>query len=167
VSGPGWLAPGLAALLMLITVVCVGRLARWRRRRPAEPDVDALHAVMGVVMAGMLLPGLSFLPDRIWQRLFAVAAAWFAAQAIGSRLWAAQGRPFSRLAPHVIECAAMIYMLAPARSTSSGRMAMAGMTALPAANPVVTLLFAATLLGYLLWTTDQLTAMGYMLLTML
>jgi Domain of unknown function (DUF5134) len=158
VSGPGWLAAGLAALLLLITASCLGRLALWRRRRPAEPDVDALHAVMGVAMAGMLLPRLSLVPGRFWQALFAIAAAWFAARAISSRGRPARRPRFSQLAPHVVECAAMIYMLLPARSDSAGQMAMAGMASTSAANPVITLLFAVFLLSYLLRTADQLTA---------
>lgn len=157
-TGPGWLAPGLAALMLLITASCVARLVRWPRRRPAEPDVDALHAVMGIAMAGMLLPHLSVVPGEVWQALFAIAATWFAARAIGSRARQAGHRRFSQLAPHVVECAAMIYMLLPARSDSTGRMAMAGMASASTANPVVTLLFAVFLLGYLLWTADQLTA---------
>jgi hypothetical protein len=159
-TGPGWLAPGLAALMLLITASCIGRLARWRRRRPFEPDVDALHAVMGVAMTGMLLPHLSFVPGRVWQALFGVAATWFATRAIRSRAKPAGHPGFSHLAPHVVECAAMIYMLLPARSTSAERMTMAGMATSPTANPVVPLLLAVFLVGYLLWTADQLTGRG-------
>jgi hypothetical protein len=156
-SGPGWLAPGLAVLMLLITASCISRLARWRRRRPAEPDVDALHAVMGIAMAGMLLPHLSLVPGRAWQALFGIAAAWFGARAIRSRARPAGRRRFSHLAPHVVECTAMIYMLIPVSSNSADRMAMAGMAAAPIANPVITLLFAVFLVGYLFWTADQLT----------
>jgi len=157
-SGPGWLASGLAALMLLITASCIGRLALWRRRRPFEPDVDALHAVMGIAMAGMLLPHLSLVPGRAWQALFVIAAVWFAARAIRSRGRPAGQRRFSHLAAHVVECAAMIYMLVPVRSDNAGRMAMAGMASASTANPVVTLLFAVFLVGYVLWTADQLTA---------
>jgi hypothetical protein len=157
-TGPGWLAAGLAALMLLIAGSCIVRLALWRHRRPAEPDVDALHAVMGVAMAGMLLPHLSLLPGRVWQALLGIAAAWFAARAIRSRARPASQRPFSHLAPHAVECAAMVYMLIPARGTTAEPAAMAGMTAAPFANPVVTLLFTVFLVGYLLWTADQLLA---------
>jgi Domain of unknown function (DUF5134) len=158
-TGPGWLAPGLAALMLLITASCIIRLARWRRRRPAEPDVDALHAVMGVAMAGMLLPDLSLVPAPVWRALFGIAAAWFAARAIRSRArMAGHHRRFPHPAPHAVESAAMIYMLIPARGHSTGRMAMAGMQASAVANPVVTLLFAVFLVAYMLWTADRFTA---------
>ena len=157
-SGPNWLAPCLAAVMLLITASCTVRLARWGRRRPAQPDVDALHAVMGVAMAGMLAPQLSVLPGRVWQAVFGVAAAWFAARAIRPRVRQVGTGRFSHPAPHVLECAAMIYMLIPARGHVAARMAMPGMAWSSLANPVVTLLFAVFLAGYVLWTADQLTA---------
>jgi hypothetical protein len=158
VSGPGWLAPCLAVLMLLITASCIVRLARWRRRHPVEPDVDALHALMGIAMAGMLLSPLSLVPGRVWQALFGVAAAWFAARAVRPHARPAGPRRFSHPAAHVLECAVMIYMLIPARGHGAARMAMPGMAVSSAANPVVTLLFAVFLAGYVLWTADQLTA---------
>jgi Domain of unknown function (DUF5134) len=156
--GPSWLAPGVAALMLLVTATSTFRLARWRRRRPVEPDVDALHAMMGIAMAGMLLPQLSVVPGRVWQAVFGVAAGWFAARAIGPRAWRADGRRFTHPAPHVVECAAMLYMLIPARSQGAAGMAMPGLAASSVANPVVTLLFAVFLVGYVLSSADQLTA---------
>ena len=114
---------------------------------------------MGVAMAGMLAPQLSVLPGRVWQAVFGVAAAWFAARAIRPRVRQVGTGRFSHPAPHVLECAAMIYMLIPARGHVAARMAMPGIGAWSSlANPVVTLLFAVFLAGYVLWTADQLTA---------
>ena len=82
-SGPAWLAGGFAALMIMVAVYCAGRLAVSRLRgRDTELDTDGLHVLMGVAMAGMLEPGLSPVPGTAWRAVFAVAAAWFACQAI-------------------------------------------------------------------------------------
>ncbi len=156
-TGPGWLAAGLAALMLLIAASCTARLAISRlRSRHTEPDADTLHVIMGVAMAGMLEPRLSPLPATIWQAVFAAAAAWFTWQAVRAR---SRRRP-ARLvcahpAPHAVECAAMIYMLLPARQATHA--AMPGMNDTNAlANPALGLILALFMLGYILWAADQL-----------
>jgi hypothetical protein len=152
-----------------------GRRFRWRwvRRRWAEFEADCLHVLMGVAMAGMLLPQLRILPARVWEAVFGLGAAWFGWRAfagrvgsreIGTRRGVALGRlgggaPFA----HVIECVAMMFMLLPAvddalvRSHPFGR-AMAGMggSGLASVAPAVALLLALCLVGYVVWTTDGL-----------
>lgn len=106
----------------------------------------------------MLEPQLSPAPGWAWRALFGVTAVWFAVRALSTRR-----RGLSRhsrrtgLAAHVLESAAMIYMLTPARTISTAQAAMPGMTAAAPANPVVTLLFTLLMVGYILWTADQLT----------
>ena len=160
-SGPAWLAGGFAALMIMVAACGAGRLAVFRvRGKATELDTDGVHVLMGVAMAGMLEPGLSPVPGTVWQAVFAVAAAWFAGQAIRAR----NGRPGGPLcahpAPHAVECAAMVYMLLPAGSRPSGRgpgMAMPGMNGSAAAgNPALTLVLALFMLGYILWTIDRL-----------
>ncbi len=81
-TGPHWLAGLLAAVMIMIAACCAVRLAAWRRRhRITEVDADGIHLLMGVAMAGMLVPRLSALPGTAWEAVFAVAAAWFAWQA--------------------------------------------------------------------------------------
>jgi Domain of unknown function (DUF5134) len=49
----------------------------------SEFDADALHAVMGAAMAGMLVPRLSVLPENAWAVVFGIEAArlgWHAAR---------------------------------------------------------------------------------------
>ncbi len=56
-AGPAWLAGLLAVVMIATAVYCASRLAvAWRRRRPTEYDVDAVHVLMGVAMAEMLVP---------------------------------------------------------------------------------------------------------------
>jgi hypothetical protein len=165
VTGPAWLAGGLALLMLLVAVICAGRLALHRvRGRATELDADGLHVLMGIAMAGMLEPRLTLIPDAAWLVAFAVAAAWFTGQAIRSRV---RGRPrgwrCAHPAPHAVECGAMLFMLRPAGLAGHGAAAaMPGMNAVgasPAAgNPALALVLALFMLGYLLWTADRLAA---------
>jgi hypothetical protein len=152
---PGWLAGVFAGVMLLIATCCAVRLGFWRLRgRQADPQADALHILMGVAMAGMLEPRIAVIPDGVWLAVFAVAAVWFGAQASRAR-----GRSrFTRgrcahPAPHAVECAAMLYMLLASRSA----MTMPGMGRSGAsANPALTLVLALFMLGYIVWTADQL-----------
>ncbi len=163
-TAPAWLPVGFAAVMLLIAACCAARLAIWRvRGRTTELEADALHVLMGVAMAGMLEPRLSPVPAAAWRALFAAAAAWFAWRAISAR-----GRPRSRNwrcahpGPHAVECAAMIYMLLPARVAGHATaMAMPGMTGTAATvNPALALVLALFMAGYILWTSDQLAALS-------
>ncbi|HSZ49545.1 MAG TPA: DUF5134 domain-containing protein [Streptosporangiaceae bacterium] len=161
-TGPGWLTAVLAALMVIIAGCCLVRLAVWGPRgRLTDPQADAAHVLMGVAMAGMLEPGVIAIPDSLWRGVFAAGAAWFGWQAIrapGRRSlgWSRCGDPV----PHAVECGAMLYMLLPSRQASTGT----GMT-MPAlagpdmaVNPALTVVLAVFMLGYVLWTADQLTA---------
>jgi hypothetical protein len=164
VTGPSWLAAAVAAVMLLIAASCAVRLGISRSRgRATEADADGLHVVMGVAMAGMLEPRLGFLPGIAWQAVFGAAAAWFGWQAIRARRRRPGGWRCAHPAPHAVECAAMVYMLLPARSAGHApAMAMPGMSGPAAAgsNPAVALVLALFMLGYILWATDQLAALS-------
>lgn len=160
-SAPAWLAPGFAALMVVVAACSAGRLAiSWLRAKNTERDADALHVLMGVAMAGMLEPRLTPVPVTAWRAVFAAAAAWFAWQAI-RRSRQAGGSRGAHTAAHAVECAAMVYMLLPLGSWPAGHdpaMAMPGMTqATTAGNPALTLVLALFMLGYVLWAIDRLT----------
>jgi hypothetical protein len=161
-TGPAWLAPAFAALMLAIAACCATRLAIWRLHgRGIEPDADGVHVLMGVAMAGMLEPRLSPLPSAAWQAVFASAAAWFTWRAIRARR---QPQPVrlrcTHPAPHAVECAAMIYMLLPAHPAGQQpSMSMPAMSG-PTANPALALILAMFMLGYVLWTTDELAALS-------
>jgi len=163
-TGPSWLAVGFAGLMLLIAASCVTRLAVWwLRGRGTELDADGLHILMGMAMAGMLEPRLSPLPDTVWRAVFLAGAGWFGWQAVGARIRRKPSQ--SRCAhpvPHAVECAAMLYMLLPAKPAARGpAMAMPGMNG-PAAvdNPALALVLALFMVGYILWTTDQLAVLS-------
>jgi hypothetical protein len=162
VSGPAWLAPGFAALTLLIAAASACRLTLGRLQgRVTEPDVDAHHVLMGVAMAGMFEPRLRLLPDAGWLGLFAAGAAWFAWRLIRAR---ARGRisglTCAHPAPHAVECAVMLYMLGPAGPVGHGTAAaMPGMSNAPATlagNPALAVVLAVFMIGYMMWTTDRL-----------
>jgi hypothetical protein len=168
-TGPAWLAAGIAAAVLLVAAYCAGRLAIWRLRgRRTELDADGVHVLMGVAMAGMLAPRLRAVPDPVWLGMFTAAAAWFGWQAIRSRT---RSRPGGLLcahpAPHAVESAAMLYMLLPAgpagpagRDPGSAMPAMSGTSGIAAGNPAIVTILALFMLGYILWTTDQLAALS-------
>lgn len=162
-SGPDWLAGGLAVLMIMIAVYCAGRLVVSRLRgRDIEVVADGLHVLMGVAMAGMFEPRLTPIPGAVWRAVFAVAAAWFAWRAIR-----AGRRPSARCAhpaAHAVECAAMVYMVLPVGSWPSGRgpgMTMPGMgQGTTVGNPALTLVLALFMLGYVLWAIDRLAVLS-------
>jgi hypothetical protein len=163
VAGPAWITAGLAAVMLLIAVCCAARLGIGRLPgRDTELDTDTLHVLMGVAMAGMLEPRLSPVPGPVWRAVFAAATAWFAWQAIRARRRRPGSWRCTHPAPHAVECAAMIYMLLPARPAGRApAMAMPGMSEpAAAANPALALILALFMVGYMLWTTDQLATLS-------
>jgi len=89
---PAWLGYVLAAVVIAVALFSAARLvaARGRRRR-CEVDADGVHVVMGVAMAGMLVPGLAVLPEPVWAVIFAAGAGWFGWRAIWVRRLAVAG----------------------------------------------------------------------------
>jgi hypothetical protein len=168
-SGPGWLTGLLAAVMLTIAAYNVTRLVaapRWGRA--AELDADGTHVVMGVAMAGMLTPGLSFAPKPLWLAVFAAGGAWFGWQFLRTR----SGQPAGpwrcpHPLPHLIECAAMVFMFAlpaAAATTANAGVGMGGMgTALTGAaarfSPL-TLLLAVFMVGYVMWLGNNLSALA-------
>ena len=168
-AGPSWLAGTFAAVVILAGAYSASRLViSLRRGRATEPDADALHAVMGAAMAGMLVPRLSVLPGGVWLVIFGIAAAWFGWRAVRARGFAAVvGSPFRLPVPHLIECVAMLYMLLPVHGPGPAHgqagMAMGGMGAYagPAGSfPVLAVILALFMLGYIVWTTDRLASLA-------
>jgi len=119
--------------------------------------------LMGLAMAGMLLPGLKIFWTGGWQVVFALGAvgfAWPAVQELRTSK-AACDRPRHHHVQHVLACGAMLYMLADARpgAAASGS-GMDGMVSRAAPFPTLALVLAIGLLGYVIWTADRLTSLA-------
>jgi len=158
-GGPAWLTAIFAAASLAVAVYCAGRLAVARRwHRPTELDTDGAHVVMGVAMAGMLVSGLRTLPSAIWEVLFAAAAAWFGYRMFRARR-GAQPSPWhsSHPLPHLVECAAMVFMFLILPASAAVGAATSGMTATESRFSFLTLPLALYLLGYVVWLGDRVT----------
>ncbi len=166
-TGPSWLAKTLAAVMIVTAAYCFSRLVTaWRSKRRTDYDVDGVHIVMGVAMAGMLVPRLNPFWDSGWEVIFAAAVAWFGWQTIrGYRNELAVGRRWvAHHLQHVVACGAMLYMflaVAPARAGGSGSgMAMGGSSGSTTAFPTLALVLTLALVGYVIWTADRFTSLA-------
>jgi hypothetical protein len=165
-AGPSWLPGVFAAVMIVVAAYSAGRLAVSRLQgRVTESDADGLHVVMGVAMAGMLVPRLNVLPAGVWAAAFTAAAAWFGWRAILPQRLRAGGSRCRFPLPHLIECVAMLVMLLPVGATRSGampRMAMPGMAApagLAGRLPAIAVVLVLFMIGYIIWTTDRLASL--------
>jgi hypothetical protein len=164
-AGPSWLAGGFAAVMILAAGYSASRLVMARRRGlVTEVDADGLHAVMGTAMAGMLVPQLALLPGTAWMVVFGSGTAWFGARSL--RAWHPSRSSWQCRypVPHLIECIAMLYMLLAVRGARPGTgMAMPGMStssSAPTVFPALAVVLALFMLGYIMWTTDQLASLA-------
>ena len=136
-STPAWILEIFAAVMILVAEASAGQLVAaraWTRRDGTDADIALSRLLMGIAMAGILVPGLSALPNAVWDVVFAVMTAWFA-----WRLWresrgrgavaAAQGH----YAPHLVQSAAMLYLFAAlaAPSAAGSGASMPGMGEMP------------------------------------
>ena len=158
-GGPAWLTAIFAAASLAVAVYCAGRLVVARRgHRPTELDTDGAHVIMGVAMAGMLVSGLRTLPSAIWEVVFAAAAVWFGYRMLQARR-DAQSSPWrsSHPLPHLVECAAMVFMflILPASAAAAGTSMT--MTATESRFSFLTLPLALFLFGYVVWLGDRVT----------
>ena len=168
-SGPSWLTGSLAAVMILTAAYSASRLAvSHLRGRTTEFDADALHAVMGAAMAGMLVPRLNVLPSSVWLVIFGMGATWFGWHTVRAQGLRASGHSPGRFpVPHLIECVAMVYMLLPLHGAPPAHggtgMAMAGMGGSAGSSgtfPALAAVLALFMVGYIVWTTDRLASLA-------
>ena len=164
-AGPSWLAWIFASVMIIVSGYCLTRLAAsWRQHRPSDHRVDGIHVLMGVAMAGMLVPRLRVFWTGGWELVFAAGAAWFGWLAIREF----RGRPTMGGRPghhlqHVLACGAMLYMylaVATVAKAAAGDSAMGGMAAGGAHFRTLALVLAMALLGYTVWTVDRLSSLA-------
>ena len=162
-AGPSWLAATFAAVMLVVAGYCASRLVvsqLWRRQ--TELDGDAIHVVMGVAMAGMLVAQLNPLPSQVWVAGFALTAVWFGSQAIRAfrgRSIGAQWCPHP--VPHLVESGAMLYMLLAVSAGGAGGPGGGMATSAAAARfPALGLALALFMIGYVVWTADRITPLA-------
>jgi hypothetical protein len=134
-STPAGILGICAAIMILVAEVSAGQLMigrAWTHR--GGTDIAVSQLLMGIALAGILVPGLSILPNAVWEVVFAVTTAWFA-----WCLWReSRGRGAAAVAhgdyvPHLVHSAAMLYFFAALAGPSvegsgtSGTGGMSGM----------------------------------------
>jgi hypothetical protein len=169
-TGQSWLAATFAVIMIGTAGYCLTRLAvSWRRHRPTDRHVDGMHVLMGVAMAGMLVPRLRLMWPGGWEIIFAAGAALFAwriaraACAPGARARGMRAGGQAHDAQHLLGCAAMLYMLvvlAPITTRIAASHSAAPRMLGPAAPSAVPLVLAVSLLGCVVWTADRMSAMA-------
>ena len=166
VGGPSWLAGILAAIMFAAAAYCASRVVIARgHQRAAERGADLVLTVMGVAMAGMLVRWLNPLPDRLWAGMFAGGMAWFGWQAWRGHRTAAPERgraPHRHPLPHLVMCGAMVYMPLAAHAATPGPgtgLAMGG-SAGGGHFPLLALVLAVFMVGYVMWQADRLPALA-------
>jgi Domain of unknown function (DUF5134) len=180
-ASPAWLADLFASAMLLMAGYCASRLILARaQQRPAERDIDLVHVLMGLAMAGMLVPGLTLLGGRSlwdtawwtsgWATVFGGFAVWFGWR-IG-RFYRAAGRLTPASAhhlPHLVMSGAMVYMLvavsrpALAGGTGGGPADAIGMGSTAAGGirfPLLAILLAQFMAAYVMWAADRLPALA-------
>ena len=164
-AGPSWLAWTFASVMIIVAAYCLTRLvASWRQHRSTDRHVDAIHVLMGVAMAGMLVPRLLVLWVGGWEAVFGIGVAWFGWLAI--REFRGQptvgGQPGHHL-QHVLACGAMLYMFLAAATVAKvavGGSAMGGMAGGAAHFRTLALVLAFALFGYVVWNADRLSSLA-------
>jgi len=160
-STPAWILGIFAAVMLLVAEVSAGQLvlARvWNRRGGTGADVAVSHLLMGIAMAGILVPGLSTLPNAVWEVVFAVMTTWFA-----WRLWReSRGRGAAAVArghyaPHLVHNAAMLYVFAALAgpSVAGSGISVSGAGGPSGGVPTLALIFALLLIVFTVHDLDR------------
>jgi len=162
-AGQPWLADTFAGVMLVTAAYCLARLAiSWRQGRRTDRQVDAIHVLMGVAMAGMLVPRLRVFWAGGWEVIFGAATLWFGWLAVREyRRRTALGRCRPHHAQHALGCAAMVYMFAAVTTTvrAASDAGLGGMGG-GARFPTLALVLAVALFGYVVWTADRLPALA-------
>jgi cytochrome b561 len=170
-AGQSWLADTFAGIMIITAAYCASRLVVARRQhRPTDFRVDGVHVLMGVAMAGMLVPRLRVFWAGGWEVIFGVATAWFAWLTI--RDWMTNREPRSQGAvshprnhhlQHVLGCGAMLYMflaVGTVAKAAAGGSGMSGMAAGTTHFPTLALFLALALFGYVVAAADRLPSLA-------
>ncbi len=175
-TGPVWLAAILGVVMLGAAAASVARIViAGRSSRVSDYGIDGHNVLMGVSMAGMLIPGLFIVtagPSTvIWLIVWLLLALWFAITVIQDVIDRRPGHRFTgHHVPHLVMAGAMAYMLAVMNSTGShmgsgGPGHMSGVSDMATGAPLVpwpTLdyAFVIFMLGYAVLVIDRLPAIA-------
>lgn len=163
--GPTWLAAIFGVILLAASVFAAGRiLVAWRTDRITDYEVDGHHFLMGVSMAGMLIPGLGIVTagpsTTIWIIVWVLVTIWFAISVVRCARLSGPGTRFSgHHLPHFVMSAAMIYMLAasssPTGAAAASTMSRMGSSAGMVPWPTLDALFLVFMAAYAVLVVDR------------
>jgi hypothetical protein len=166
--GPTWLAAILGAVMLVAAVASLTRIiVAWRARRATDFEIDGHNVLMGVSMAGMLIPSLFIAtvgPSTVvWITVWILVTIWFGISVARDASRHEGGRRFTgHHLPHFVMSGAMVYMFAVMNSgggsASGAGDGMGGMAAGGALVPLATLdyVFVIFMLGYAVLVLDRL-----------
>ena len=115
-SGQVWLGTVLGVVVLLAGAAALARLVVARRvHRPTDAEVDIHNLLMGVSMAGVLIPQLLIVTGgaatTTWLVVWILVTVWFAVSVGRDAARGGSGRPFAgHHVPHLVMSAAMVYM---------------------------------------------------------
>jgi len=169
-STPAGILGSFAAIMILVAEVSAGQLLigrAWTRR--GGTDIAVSQLLMGIAMAAILVPGMSILPNAVWEVVFAVMTAWFA-WCLGreSRARGAAAVADGHYVPHLVHSAAMLYIFAAltgaavagSGTSTSGTGGMSGMAGgssglTPTLHAPLALIFALLLIACTVHDLDR------------
>jgi len=167
-STPAWILEIFAAVMLLVAEVSAGQLVMaraWTRRGGTDADIAVSQLLMGIAMAGILVPGLSALPNAVWEAVFAVMTAWFIwCLWRESRGRGAAGVAHGHHAPYLVQSAAMVYLFAALAGASAAGPGMSGMSGMAGGSsgglptlraPTLALVFALLLIAFTVYDVDR------------
>jgi hypothetical protein len=166
--GPTWLAAIFGVIMIVAAVVSVARMIIAARTRTAtDYEVDGHNVLMGISMAGMLIPGLLIVTagpsTTIWLVVWILITVWFAISVIRDAARRGNSHGFmGHHLPHLVMSGAMIYMFAVMASggVRSGT-SMTGMSGMGDGGglvpfPTLDYAFVIFMVGYTVLVIDRL-----------
>jgi hypothetical protein len=173
VSIPAQILEILGAVMLLAAEVSVGQLVvarAWSRRSGTDADIAVSYLLTRIAMAGILLPGLSIVPNAAWEVVFAVMTAWFV-WCLGRESRGRGGAAVAsgHCAPYLVRSATMLYVFAALAGpfaagsgmSMSGMGGMSGMTGASSGGmptlhaPTLALIFALLVIAFTVRDLDR------------
>jgi hypothetical protein len=165
VARPYWLEYGLALVMVSVSLYCTGRLLvakRWERRN--HYDVNVSHILMGMAMAGMLVPRWNLVPNETWLATFGIVAICFLAMSTRFAVKRGLGgtdddraHHVSHYLIHMVMACAMLYMYwerSPAGEPSAQAMTVSSAIGAQPDYAGLSLIFIVILLASAIWQLD-------------